>query len=90
MSCNKYYLCQKGVAEVQECGEQDTFDVMYRMCRAAEVVETCSYAREFHFASLLFLPVLILCWFLSRFYVKCRQGVLVITSSRVERRDGAV
>ncbi|XP_063693071.1 uncharacterized protein LOC134824967 isoform X2 [Bolinopsis microptera] len=44
MSCSKFYLCNQGVPESQECGEQDTFDVLYRMCRAAEVVKSCSYA----------------------------------------------
>lgn len=44
MNCNKYYLCNEGVAESQECGQQDTFDVLYRMCRDAEVVKSCNYA----------------------------------------------
>ncbi|KAL5247648.1 hypothetical protein ACHWQZ_G019512 [Mnemiopsis leidyi] len=44
MSCSKFYQCTGGVAESQQCSEQDTFDVLYRTCRAAEVVKSCSYA----------------------------------------------
>ena len=49
MSCRKYYNCRDGLAETQQCGEQDIFDVIFKMCRAAEVVNTCSFARKFIF-----------------------------------------